>query len=177
MTIITISGLPGTGTTTIAKLLEKKIKIPYVYTGDIFRSLAQKHEMSLVEFGFYAEKHPEIDNELDEQQLTLLQKGNVILEGRLAGWIAHKNQIPATKIMLIAETAIRAKRIVQREGGDVKNQADQIQIREQSEKKRYKKYYDIDSNNLSIYDIVIDTSTLTPDEIVQKILDKKIWRK
>ena len=161
MTIITISGLPGTGTTTIATLLKKKIHLPYVYTGDIFRSLAQKHDMTLEAFGAYAENHPEIDKELDAQQLDILNKGNVILEGRLAGWIAYQNGITAVKIMLIADISIRAQRIVKREGGLVEERAKEIRIREHSENSRYMKYYNIDATDLSIYDIVIDASNLT----------------
>ena len=172
MTIITISGLPGTGTTTIAKLLQKKTLLPYIYTGDIFRSLAKQYKMSLAEFGKYAETHPEIDQKLDAEQLTILQQGNIILEGRLAGWIAHQNQIPSHKIMLIADITIRAQRIVKREGGDVKKRAKEMIAREQSENKRYTKYYNINPNDLSIYEIIIDTGNLTPDQIVQKILDE-----
>jgi len=171
MTVITISGIPGTGTTTIANLLTTKMHIPYIYTGDIFRTLAKQYKMSLEEFSTYAENHPEVDNELDEQQLEILIKGEIILEGRLAGWIAHHNNIPATKIMLLANLKVRAQRIVKREGGDIKKRSDEIRIREQSENRRYKNYYNIDVSDLSIYDIVIDTSELSPEMILQKILD------
>jgi len=72
MTIITISGLPGTGTTTIAKLLEKKLGLEYVYSGDIFRKMAEKYKMSLEEFGNYCEKHRDVDEQLDRYQLEIL---------------------------------------------------------------------------------------------------------
>jgi predicted cytidylate kinase len=172
MTIITISGLPGTGTTTIATLLKKKIHLPYVYTGDIFRRLAQQHNLTLEAFGAYAENHPEVDRELDAQQLDILTKGNVILEGRLAGWIAYQNKITAVKIMLIADISIRAQRIVNREGGSIEERIKEIRKREHSENNRYMKYYKIDATDLSIYDIVIDTSKLAPEKIVDKILDE-----
>jgi len=170
MTIITISGLPGTGTTTVALLLKEKTQLPYVYTGDIFRKLAQQHNMTLEAFGAYAEKHPEIDKQLDAQQLNILKRDDVILEGRLAGWIAYQNEIPAVKIMLTADISIRAQRIVKREGGEIEKRAQEIRKREQSENNRYMNYYNIDASDLSIYDIIIDTSNLTPDEIVEKIL-------
>ncbi|PNX46571.1 MAG: cytidylate kinase, partial [Thermoplasmata archaeon M11B2D] len=57
MVTITISGLPGTGKTTIARLLEKHLGLRYVYSGEIFRKLAKKHRMSLEEFGRYCESH------------------------------------------------------------------------------------------------------------------------
>ena len=74
MTTITISGLPGAGTTTIARLLEKEIGLKHVYSGDIFRNMAKKYKMSLEEFGQYCEKHKDIDEQLDRYQLEILQK-------------------------------------------------------------------------------------------------------
>lgn len=172
MTVVTISGNPGSGKSTVAKLLEKKLGIKYIYSGMIFRELAEEHEMSLEEFGKYCEKNKEIDTKLDKRQLEILKKGDVILEGRLAGWIAYKNKIPAFKISIIADIDIRAKRIVKRENGDIKTRKKEIIKREKSESKRYKKYYDIDLNDNSIYDIVVDSGDKTPEEIVDIILNK-----
>jgi predicted cytidylate kinase len=175
MTIITISGFPGVGTTTIAKLLEKKLGLKYIYSGDIFRKMAEKHNMSLEEFGSYCEKHREMDQQLDDYQLMMLRKGNVILEGRIAGWIAHRNNIPAMKLLIDADRETRARRIVKREKGDVEERKQEIIARERSEATRYKKYYNIDLNDTSIYDLVIDSSDKTPEEIIDIII-KKIER-
>lgn len=170
MVTITISGSPGSGKTTVALLLHKTLALPYVYSGDIFRSLAQKHKMSLEEFGTYCETHPEIDEELDKEQLQILQNGNVIVEGRLAGWHAYRNNIPAVKIFIQASLDTRAQRIVQREKGTVQQRKREILDREQSEQLRYQTYYDIDLFDTSIYDLLIDSSQKTPEEIVSCIL-------
>lgn len=166
MTVVTISGLPGSGTTTVAKILEEKTSITYVYSGDIFRKMAKKYGMPLEEFGRYCEKHKEADEELDRYQLEILEKGDVILEGRLAGWIAYRNNISSLKVALEADLETRAKRIVKRENGDIKKRKQEIESREKSEATRYKKYYDIDVCDTSIYDLVIDSSDKTPEEIV-----------
>ena len=170
MTIVTISGLPGSGTTTVAKLLEEKTSITYVYSGDIFRKMAKKYGMSLEEFGRYCEKHKDVDEELDRYQLDILKEGNIILEGRLAGWIAYRNNISSLKVALEADLETRAKRIVEREKGDIKKRKQEIELREKSEASRYNKYYDIDVSDISIYDLVIDSSDKTPEEIVEIIL-------
>jgi len=170
MVTITVSGAPGSGTTTISKLLEKKLQIKYVYAGEIFRDMAQKHNMSLEQFGAYCEKNPEIDKQLDDQQKKILKKGNVILEGRISGWLAYRNNIAATKIFLQADLDIRVKRIVNREQGNLDERKKEIVTREQSEKTRYKNYYDIDLNDISVYDLVIDTSDKTPDDILTIIM-------
>ncbi len=165
MTTITISGLPGTGKTTVAQLLEKQLRLGYVYSGEIFRQLAEKHHMSLEEFGTYCESHREIDLELDQYQLDVLKQGNVIVEGRISGWLAYRNHIPAFKVLLKADIAIRAGRIVKREQGDIQKRKKEILTREKSEAARYKKYYGIDVSDTSIYDVIIDTADKTPEEI------------
>lgn len=170
MTTITISGLPGTGKTTVARLLEKKTGLRYVYSGDIFRKMADKYNMSLEEFGRYCEEHRDIDEKLDRYQLEVLEKGDVIVEGRLAGWISYRNNIPSTKVLLQADLDTRASRMVKREKGDIERRKREILKREKSEATRYKKYYDIDVFDTSIYDLIIDSSDKTPDEIVEIIL-------
>jgi len=170
MLTITVSGPPGSGTTTISKLLSEKLKLPHIYAGEIFRKEAEKRGMSLSDFSRYCEKHPEIDKELDNYQVEILRKGNVILEGRLSGWLAHLNNISAFKILLKADRETRLDRIIKREGGDREKRRKEMVEREKSEAKRYKEYYGIDIDDESIYDLVIDTSDKSPDEIVNIIL-------
>lgn len=170
MTTITISGLPGTGKTTVAKLLEKHLGLRYVYSGEIFRKTAEEHKMTLEEFGAYCEKHREVDEALDRYQLKELHKGDVILEGRLAGWLAFQHHIPALKVLLEADLSVRAARLVKREQGDVELRKKEILKRERSEATRYKKYYGIDIADTSIYDVVIDASEQSPEQIRDTIL-------
>lgn len=172
MVTITISGTPGSGKTTVTNLLEKKLGIKSVYSGEIFRKLAKKYKMTLEEFGKYCEENSELDKKLDDNQIKILKKGNVILEGRLAGWLAYKNNIPAFKILIDADLDTRAKRIVNREEGFVKKRKKEIQKREKSEAKRYKEYYGVNLKDKSIYDIIIDSANKTPEEIVELIIKK-----
>ena len=172
MTTVTISGTPGSGKSTVAELLKEKTNLDYVYSGIIFRELAEKYKMSLEEFGKYCEEKSDIDKELDSRQLDQIKKGNIIVEGRLAGWLAYNNKIPALKIMIDTDINTRAERIVKREGGDVEKRKKEIIKREKSENKRYKNYYNIDLKDTSIYDLVIDSGKKTPEEIVDIIISK-----
>jgi len=172
MVTITISGTPGSGKTTVTTLLEKKIKIKSVYSGEIFRNLAKKYKMSLEKFGKYCEDNSKIDKELDEKQVEILKKGNIILEGRLSGWLAHLNNISALKVSIDADLNIRVRRIVNREKGSIEKRKKEIIKREKSECLRYKKYYNIDLKDMSIYDIIIDSGDKKPEEIVKIIIDK-----
>lgn len=172
MVTITISGTPGSGKSTVSKILEKKLGISYVYSGMIFRELAEEHSMELEEFGKYCEKNSKIDKKLDARQLEILKKGNVILEGRLAGWLAYQNNIPALKVAIDTDIETRARRIVNREKGCVEFRKKEILERERSEALRYKNYYNIDLKDKSIYDLVIDSGDKTPEEIVELIIEK-----
>jgi cytidylate kinase len=172
MTIITISGNPGSGKSTVGELLKKRLNMNYVYSGKIFRDTAKKYKMTLDEFGKFCENNDKIDRELDKKQLDILKKGNIILEGRLAGWIAHNNKIEALKVMLNADLKTRINRIIKRENGIYDKRLDEILEREKSEQKRYGKYYKINLKDISIYDLVIDTTDKTPEEITNIIIRK-----
>jgi cytidylate kinase len=170
MVTITISGTPGSGKSTVAQILEKKLGLRYVYSGILFRHLAKKHKMSLEEFGKYCETHREVDQELDDAQLEILRKGNVIVEGRLAGWLAYRHNIPAVKIVIDTDLETRAKRIVKREKGTIEQRKREMRNREKSEALRYKNYYNIDLKDTSIYNLVIDSTNKTAEEIADVIL-------
>ena len=148
------------------------LKKRYIYSGEIFRYLAEEHNMTLEEFGKYAEENSDIDKKLDEKQVEILKKGDVILEGRLSGWLAYINKIPALKVSIDASLEIRASRVVNREEGSIDQRKKEIIERERSEETRYKNYYGIDLKDTSIYDLVINSSDKTPEEVVDIILGR-----
>ncbi|AEF96047.1 (d)CMP kinase [Methanotorris igneus] len=157
--IITIGGLPGTGTTTMAKKIAEKYGLKHVCAGFIFRDMAKEMGMDLSEFSKYAEENEEVDKEIDRRQVEMAKEGNIVLEGRLAAWMLMRNNIKIDlAIWLKAPPMVRAERISIRENEDVEEAMRKMLEREQSEKKRYKEIYNIDIDDLSIYDLVIDTS-------------------
>ena len=170
MVLITVGGLPGSGTTTTCRLLKEKLGLDYVYAGQIFRDLARENGMTLGEFGRYCEDHPEVDRELDARQLELMHSGDMIVEGRLSGWLAQENDISALTVWLWAPVDVRAKRLVNREGGDPGERRQEMLEREFSEAKRYKSFYGVDIDDQTIYDLVIHTEDRPPEQVVEAIL-------
>lgn len=169
--IITISGPPGSGKTTVAELLSQRLAMDIVFIGELFRDLAEKRGLSLAEFGKLAEKDHNIDIEFDKRVLELAKKGEMILEGRLAGLMLKRQNIEAFKIWLNAPLKIRAQRIAQRENKDPEVVIVEIGFREKCELERYKDIYGFDMADKSVYDLVVDSSNQKPEEILLLILE------
>jgi len=66
MTIITISGTPGSGKSTVAKIIQKELDAERIYVGGIRREIARKKGMTLQELNVYAQTHPETDVDVDK---------------------------------------------------------------------------------------------------------------
>lgn len=162
---ITVGGLPGTGTSTLCRLLQERTGLQYVYAGQIFRDEAARRGMDLADFGRLCERDPSVDQALDEQQVAFLREGGLILEGRLSGWLAYRERIPALKVWITCRTSERVARIVEREGGDPDAQRARMLERQESEAERYKRYYGIDLRDMAPYDLVLD-STHSPPEVL-----------
>ncbi|MHC1636409.1 MAG: (d)CMP kinase [Candidatus Methanospirareceae archaeon] len=160
---ITISGLPGSGTTTVAKLLSKEMNMEVISAGEMFREMAKKRGMSLEEFSELAEQVEEFDKEIDERQREeAMKREDVIVEGRMAGFFVPS---AALRVWLKASLEERAKRVAMRERKGYEEALAEIKRREKSEYERYKKYYGIDLGDLSIYDLVIDTSKWGEEDV------------
>ncbi|MFX1366589.1 MAG: (d)CMP kinase [Promethearchaeota archaeon] len=170
--IISISGLHGTGKSTIGKLIAKKLRIQYYSTGQAFRDLALEKNMTLEEFSKFVEENPEIDKELDKKVIRIAQKGNIIIDSQLSGHILKT--IADFKIMLVCPLEIRVKRMTERDGTSYDEKIKETQIREKSELERFKHLYNIDLNDKKetqkLFDLIINTENLTVKEITDKIL-------
>ena len=83
--IITVSGSPGTGTTTLARSSRGELDHMSVNSGELFRKLPDEKNISVKEMNRVAEKGPEIDYMIDDAQKAMAKEGRGIFEGRLSG--------------------------------------------------------------------------------------------
>lgn len=162
--VIALSGFHGTGKSTVAKKIANMYGLKYVSSGMIFRNLAKVMGMSLEELSKLAETKPDIDYAIDDRLKKIARKGGIIADALLSGWMLK--DIAHIKIWFHAPLEVRIKRIADRENRDYKEVYKETLAREQSEINRFKRYYNIDLNNLSVYDFVISTYPYSVDAVV-----------
>jgi len=164
---VTISGLPGSGTTTVAKSLSKELSLELISAGEMFRQIAKERKLQLEQFNELAENNADFDRQIDEKQgEEAMKRENVIVEGRLSGFFVPDADL---KTWLKAPVEIRARRIAGREKIAYKEALSAMKDRERSEHKRYREYYGINLDDLSIYDLLIDSSRWSEKDIVEMI--------
>jgi predicted cytidylate kinase len=169
---ISISGPPGSGKTTVCRLVAERLDYDYILVGQIFRQMALERKVDLDTFGRLAEEDETIDKELDERMLALARANeNIVLEGRLTGAMLKGRKLPVYAVFVTASEDIRAERIARREGQEKDLVLREIRTRERSEKKRYLAYYGIDPYDRSIYDLWIDSSEKSPEEIADLVIE------
>ncbi len=164
---ITIGGLHGTGKSSIADKVAKHFDLRRVSAGVIFRNLAKERGYTLEEFSRIAEGNEEIDRELDARQAAEAEKGDLVIDGQLAGWMAAEHA--DFRINLTAPLDVRVRRIANRDDVDFDFAKRETETRELSEKERYFEYYGIDISDLSIYDLIINTDKFDLEGVVNII--------
>ena len=170
--LITISGLPGSGKTTVARLVAAALRLEHVYAGNIFRRQAEEAGLTLQEYVRRAETDRTIDKQLDDRMRERARAGNAVLEGRLAAVMAAEAGMDALRVFLDASEAVRADRITNREGGATLERLQEIQARETSDRRRYREIYGVDYHDHTLYDAVVETDRRTPEDLAEEIVER-----
>lgn len=164
---VAISGKSGCGNTTVSTLLSEKLGVKLInYT---FRQLAQEKNLTLAQVIENAKTDDSYDIYVDNHQTELARKEPCVLGSRLAIWMLKEADL---KVYLFASDETRAKRILNREGGDLEKIKEFTAMRDSEDSRRYKKLYDIDNNKYDFCDLIIDTANYNPEQIVNLILDE-----
>lgn len=167
--VVTISGLPGSGTTTLSRLVASDLGLVHINAGEVFRSMAAEAGMTVTEFGRYVESHPEVDTELDRRMGELAARGSCLLEARLAGWVTRNEGVDALRVWVECDDRARAVRLAGREGKTIEEAVADNAEREASERSRYLAFYGIDLADLGIYDLVLDSGSTSPDDLAEQV--------
>lgn len=173
--IITISGRPGSGKSAVAKRVARELGLRHVSAGDFMREMAAERGVSILELSRSAEEGDSIDREIDARTARLAAEGDdFVMDARLGWHFAPKS----VKVFLEVRPEVAAQRIYgaargsEHENITLEETERAIEQRTESEKKRYLTYYDLDYTDHAHYDLVIDTSERTIDEVVRVILGR-----
>jgi len=176
--IITISGTPGSGKSTVGKILAKRLDFKRYYMGQMFRDLAKERGITLQELLESGEADESLDRDLDLKQKKIGEtEDNLIIEGRTSFlMIPH-----SIKVYIFTDIETGAKRILNdlKTNSESRNEGELEtleQVRTEQERrmrtdtKRYRKYYDIDVFDPKHYDLLVDTTNITAEEAAQKVI-------
>ena len=171
--IISLGGELASGKGTVSKILMKELNFGVYKNGDYFRKLARDKGMDITTFNEYVKEHPEIDRQVEYSAAEYAKTNdNFIIDARL-GWYAVPESF---KVYLKVDINVAAKRAFEdkeRKSSEnfetIEEQKLDLEKRYKLENERYFKLYGVRKEDESNYDLVIDTTALTPQEVADKI--------
>ena len=178
---ISITGDLGSGKSSVANELCKRLNFKYLSTGSMQREIAREKGMDTLQLNYYSENNIEIDQIIDEKikNVSSLDE-NFVLDSRLAWFFVNKS----FKLYLTVPPEIAAKRVLKDKerteepaADDLKSKAENLLERRFVENRRFKKIYGVDCSDLNNYNLVIDTSNTTVEGVVKLILEfYTLWK-
>ncbi len=167
---ITISGRICTGKSTLFEGLEARLTWPTIHSGQIFRDYVKKNKLQLEK----AEEQNELlTKKVDYQVRDMLKdpKGNLLVDAWMAGIMAD-NFPYVLKILLVCQDKIRYQRFAKREHIILNEAKAKVEERQKSWVDKMQKIYKrVDIFDPKNYNLVIDTSYITPQAILKKVLN------
>ncbi len=171
-TIVTVSGLIGSGKTSVCRELSTLTGWRVVSAGTILRRMAEERGLSLIQLNEVAKQDDSIDKLIDNQLIALNDSSeSLIVDSRLAWHFIPR----AYKIHLVVDTGIAAERVfgAQRSDESYATPADAYRAnaqRQAIENDRFEHYYSIDCDNWANYNLILDSSTLAPPDLAAIML-------
>ncbi len=169
---VTISGAPGSGTSTLVSKIVESTGWSSLNGGEVFRNEAKRRNMSVHEFSELCKSNLDVDRSLDSllKEAMIRTNGPDIIESRLSGWWAHELEIDCNRIWIHTSDEERALRIQKREGGDFSDRLNQSKRRQDADKERYMALYNINLDNMSPYTFVVDADQLSAEEVFSIVI-------
>ena len=171
--IISLAGDLASGKGTISEILIKELQYGIYRNGEYVRKLAKEMNLDITSFNEYLGNHPEIDMQIEKSAAEYAKDhDNFIIDARL-GWYAVPESFKVYVKVDIDEAAKRAfndpKRKATENFATVEEQKQDLIRRFTLENERYWNLYHVHKEDMSNYDLVVDTTNITPQEAVEII--------
>ena len=174
--LISITGRLGSGKSTICGILNKEYGFEIFSTGTINREFARSLGITTLELNERLKTDPGLDKQIDGTvtRLSIEKKDEkLIFDSRMA-WHFAKNTF---KIFLTIEPMEAAVRVMKNQRGceehyeNVDEACAKLIERSRVERDRFVDIYGVDYYDYNNFNIVIDTTSRTPDEVVALIME------
>lgn len=180
--IITITGDIASGKGTVTSLLKEELGYEVYKNGEYVRKLAKEMNMSIVEFQEYLNSHEEIDQKIEKSCAEYADSHDKLLVDARLGFYAIPHSFKVYLRVDLEEAGRRAYNDALRKDTEkyasVKQAMEEIKYRYEQENYRYLKTYNVNREDMSNYDLVIDTTNKLPEEVKKIILTEyKKWLK
>ncbi len=171
--VICISGLAGSGKSTVARKVARKYNLRYFSGGDALKDLALETGFAAKTRGWWESaegmkflakrmEDPSFDRKIDEKLLTWATEGNVVLDSWTMPWLFDGG----FKIWLEASKEERARRISKRDHTSFEQALSALQKKEAITQIIYKKLYGFNlGEDMSPFDLILDVNHLTSDGV------------
>jgi cytidylate kinase len=183
--VLCISGMAGTGKSTLAKKLAKKYNLRYYSGGDALKDLAKEEGYDISVAGWWEStiglqflqtrlSDPKFDRAVDDKLLSYADQGNVLLDSWTMPWLLKGGY----KIWLEASFEKRAARVAERDGMTYEEALKMLDEKESRTKAIYKALYGFTlGEDLAPFDFVLDTDNLDANEVYEvlcQVIDKVV---
>ncbi len=172
---IAITGNLGSGKSTVAKLLQEKLGYEIYSTGTIQRGIAEEMGITTLELNQKLMTDPSLDYIIDDATERIsLERENIIFDSRMAWHFAHNTFSVFIKVDL-DEAARRIKndnRGAVEKFATVEDAKASVAERGRLERERFSEIYGVDYSNPDNYNLVLDSTSATPDEIAEQIIER-----
>ena len=171
--IISLAGDLAAGKGTVSKILIKDLDYGIYRNGEYARKLARDMGLDITSFNAYLVDHPEIDLQIEKSASEYAKDhDNFIIDARL-GWYAVPESFKVYLRVDIDVAAQRAFNDLNRKSSEsfatVEEQKADMQKRFKMENERYWNLYHVRKEDMSNYDLVVDTTNMTPEEVAEEI--------
>lgn len=174
--LISITGKLGSGKSTVCEILKQKYGFEIYSTGAIQREYARKLGITTLELNKRMKENSQLDSEIDNAvtEISIERKDDaLIFDSRMAWHFAHNT----FKIFLTIDPMEAARRVINNQRGeeeryvDVEDACEKLIERSRVERERFMEIYGVDYYDHNNFDLIVDTTSRTPDEIVNIIME------